>query len=466
MLNRIADWFNINPGVSALMAAAALAIFISALIRPPKESALGSWIRRIFEGVIDAAAFLGLLWAFRGILNGNTLTFFSTHGSQSEISRTSAYTIWGRPYIQEELTVKHYITVEEQELIPQKDPEAVPQYRTVQRIEEVPQSSIRSFHGEAKMALSEREKGYALYSGYLLSAAYRYRVLNDSDLLTDAHFEFALSGGQPLFQDFTVAVDGADIGQSLQFSGSVVFWGRKMQPHEEIEVDISYASRGMDYFYYCVPENRYIDDFEFTLTVDRLPTTLLNYPDGVLSPTEVRPTDDGNGSVLSWRLNHAIATAGMGVSLVRPEQPGEKVLRLLVNSPIALTMLASLLALTVILLGSGLNLMDLVLISAAYCVEYLLMAGVSDFFFGFWGSLTLGAALTLLLACLLFRREPSRLQRALLLGLVAFYAIAYPVSGLIDQIADLNSFNALLLGGILLYLFGLSLYSRLCAFRR
>jgi hypothetical protein len=222
----------------------------------------------------------------------------------------------------------------------------------------------------------------------------------------------------------------------------------------------------MDYFYYCVPENRYIDDFEFTLTVDRLPTTLLNYPDGVLSPTEVRPTDDGNGSVLSWRLNHAIATAGMGVSLVRPEQPGEKVLRLLVNSPIALTMLASLLALTVILLGSGLNLMDLVLISAAYCVEYLLMAGVSDFFFGFWGSLTLGAALTLLLACLLFRREPSRLQRALLLGLVAFYAIAYPVSGLIDQIADLNSFNALLLGGILLYLFGLSLYSRLCAFRR
>jgi hypothetical protein len=150
----------------------------------------------------------------------------------------------------------------------------------------------------------------------------------------------------------------------------------------------------------------------------------------------------------------------MGVALVRPEQPGEKVLRILVNSPVALTMLGALLALTTMILGLPLSLMDLILIAAAYCVEYLAMAGVSDFFFGFWGSLILGAALTLFLAFLLFRRLPSRLLKILLFILVAFYSVAYPLSGLIDQIAALNSFNAVLQVGMIVYLFGLLLYAR------
>jgi len=183
----------------------------------------------------------------------------------------------------------------------------------------------------------------------------------------------------------------------------------------------------------------------------------------VLTPTDIQATSDGNGSVLTWRLNRAITTAGMGVALLRPEQPGEKVLRILVNSPIALTMLGALLALTMMILGSTLNRMDLALLSAAYCVEYLVMAGVSDFFFGFWGSLVLGAALTLFLAFLLFRRLSSRLLKVLLFGLVAFFSVLYPLSGLIDQIATLNSFNALLQVGMIVYLFGLLLYSRVRA---
>ncbi len=463
MIARIEQWFTIDPGISTLMLVAAMVICGSVLMRKPMEGGFWTWVRRVSEGLIGAALFLGMLWAFRSILNGNTETFFSTHGSQSEISRESAYTIWGRPHVQDELTVEHSITVEEQEEIPQKDPSQPLQYRTVRRKQEVPQNSIRSFRGEAQMVLSEREKGYAYYSGFLLTAKYHYVVLNDSNYLTDADFRFGLSAGQPLFQDFTVTVDGKDIGLDLQFADNVVFWRRKMKPHEELTVDISYASRGMDYFFYRVPQQRFIDDFEFTLTIDRLPTTLLNYPDGVLTPTEIQATGDGNGSVLTWRLNHAITTAGMGVALVQPEQPGEKVLRLLVNSPIALTMLGSLLALTVIILGSTLNLLDLALLSGVYCVEYLMMAGVSDFFFGFWGSLLLGAALTIFMAFLLFRKLSSRLVKGLLLSLVVFFAVAYPLSGLIDQIATLNSFNALLQVAMIVYLFGLVLYSRVRA---
>lgn len=464
MIDRIIEWFAVDSEVSLLMVIAAVVIFGSALARKGMEGGgFWPWLRRILEASVSAVLFLGLLWAFRSVLNSNINTFYSTHGSRSDLSRESAYTIWGRPHIQDELTVVHTVEVEVQEEIPREDQSLPPLYRTLRQRQEVPQNSIRSFRGDAQMTLSEREKGYAYYSGFLLDANYHYAILNDSDSLTDADFAFPLSSGQTLFQNFTVQVDGADIGSDLRFGRDMVFWSRKMDPHEQITVDIAYASRGMDFFYYRVPNQRYLNDFEFTLTVDRLPTTLLNYPDGVLTPSEIQATSDGYGSILTWRLNQAITTAGMGVALIQPEQPGEKVLRVLVNSPFALTMLGAMLALTMMILGLSVNLIDLALLAGAYCVEYLVMAGASDFFFGFWGSLVLGAVLTLFLAFLLFRKLPSRLLKVLLFSLIAFFTLLYPLSGLLDQIAALNSFNALLQVGMIVYLFGLSLYARVRA---
>jgi hypothetical protein len=462
LLDRLINWFTVDPEISLLMIIAAAVLFGSLLMRTGLEGAgFWTWLRRFLEASISVVIFLALLWAFRNVLNNNLNTFYSTHGSKSDAIRESAYTIWGRPHIQYELTVNHSIEEEVEEEIPQTNLSQPPRYRKVFQRKEIPQNSILSFRGDAQMAISEREKGYAYYSGFLLTANFHYVILNDSDLTTDADFYFPLSEHQTLFKDFSVQEDGRDIGSDLRFSQDMVSWSQKMTPHEQFQLDIAYSSRGMDYFYYRVPYQRYITDFEFTLAIDRLPTTLLNYPDGVLTPTEIQATADGNGSILTWRLNQAITTAGMGVALIPPEQPGEKVLRLLANSPYALTMLGSLLVLTLLILGLPVNLMDLALLGGIYCVDYLVMAGVSDFFFGFWGSLVLGAALTLLLAFLLFRKLPSRLAKMLLFGLIAFYAVLYPLSGLIDQIASLNSFNALLRVGMIIYLFLLALYSRI-----
>ena len=44
----------------------------------------------------------------------------------------------------------------------------------------------------------------------------------------------------------------------------------------------------MDYFYYQIPVQREIKNFVLTLTIDRLPVSLLNYPDGVITPTEIK----------------------------------------------------------------------------------------------------------------------------------------------------------------------------------
>jgi CDP-diglyceride synthetase len=88
------------------------------------------------------------------------------------------------------------------------------------------------------------------------------------------------------------------------------------------------------------------------------------------------------------------------------------------------------------------------------------MAGVSDYFFGFWGSLLVGTGLVLLLTYFLFRKLESRALRRLIYGLVAFFTIAYPLSGLLPLLEQQNAFNIMVQVGLILYLVILSIRRR------
>jgi hypothetical protein len=415
-------------------------------------------MRRIIEAAVGAVLFIGLVWAFRAVLNDNISTFYSTHGSLSDTSRESAWSIWGRPHTQIELTIYHSHEVEVKEEIPRQDPTQPPLYRTVVQRQQVPQNSIIGFTGDVEMRLSEREKGYALYSGYVVDVRLKYDVVNDAPIETDATFTFPLAAGQTLFENFIAKMDGRDLSSDLRFTPNMVSWTIKMNPHQQSTVVITYSSRGMDYFYYQIPVQREIKNFVLTLTIDRLPVALLNYPDRVITPTEIKSTSDGRGSILAWKLDRAITVAGMGVALVQPEQPGAQVLRVLLISPYALTLLGAMLALTIIIWGLQVRFLDLALLSAVYTMQFLLMAAISDYFFGFWGSLIVGAALTLFLAYLLFRTLPSRPLRIVIYTLVVFFAVVYPLSGLLKELVQQNAFNMLLQAGLILYITILSIY--------
>jgi hypothetical protein len=460
MLDRVINWVTVEPAISLLMIITAVVIFGSAFRKSEDSSAtFWPWLRRVIESSVGAVLFLGLLWAFRAILNNNNVTFNSTHGSLSEANRQSAQSIWGRPHVQRELSVSHFIETVVQEEIPREDPSQPPLYRNVEVRQQVPQNSIVGFTGQVNLTLSEREKGYALYSGYVIDARFEYDVVNDSDLETEAEYVFPLSPGQTLYENFMITVDDEDISSKLRFSPDWIKWQSDMRPGERSTVVVAYTSRGMETFYYQIPVQREVKNFRLTLTIDRLPVSLLNYPEGCLTPTEIKPTADQRGSVLDWKLDRAITVAGMGVALFQPEQPGAKVLRVLLNSPYALTLLGTMLALTMLIRGEPVHFLDLALLSGAYCVQFLIMAAVSDSFFGFWGSLVLGAGLTGLLTFLLFRKLSSRLLRTLIYLLVGFFTLVYPLSGLLEQTTQRNSFDNIVQVGMIVYIFGLSLYA-------
>jgi len=80
-LDRLIDWMTVEPVIGLLMAVTALVLFGASLTKS-RDSSNGfwPWLRKTIEASIGAILFLGLLWAFRSILNSNNSTFNTTHG--------------------------------------------------------------------------------------------------------------------------------------------------------------------------------------------------------------------------------------------------------------------------------------------------------------------------------------------------------------------------------------------------
>jgi len=180
-----------------------------------------------------------------------------------------------------------------------------------------------------------------------------------------------------------------------------------------------------------VRESREVRDFTLTLTLPDLPKDKLNYPEGCMTPTGIQPTADGQGSVLAYRLDHALSNKGMGVALPQLPQPGATTNAVLVEIERAWMLLFAMLGLSLTLASVRHAVLLTALFGAATAFAYGLLGDFSDLLFGFWG--TGGIILLplfLLLAWLLMGVTGSGVGRPIGLQLILF-GILYPcVAGL------------------------------------
>lgn len=461
VVSRLFGWMSIEPVVGLLMIIAAVVLFIQIYRKKKaeKDITFWHWMRNLVEAFAISLLFLGLLWSFRAILNNNYKRFQTSHGRISQVNYRSLKTIWGSPHVQRELSVAHWMEKEVKEEIRRNDPSLPPIYKVVTRRFHVPQNSVLSSRGEIKIIPNKRKKGSAYYSGYEAEFKMEYEIINDSEHRTEAFFNFPRSYGQALTENFNIAENGQNISRSLRFAAANVTWSRFMNPGEKIKISISYSFRGVEYFYYQIPQPREIRDFVFKATIMNMMKSELNYPEGCLTPKKITRLEGGKGLVLEWTLDRAVTTAGMGLKLPQPEQPGEKVTRVLKNSPYALMMLVVSISLIFIIMGYNIDFLRIALLSASYTILFVIMASVSDFFIGFWGSLVLGAAAALFLTYLLYRKHEDKLVRNLVLAISGFFTLIYPLSGLLTDYQE--SFNGIVTIVIMGFLFFVSLYSRM-----
>jgi hypothetical protein len=465
MIGDIANWISTQPVMGLLMLAAALVAFSSALSHSKVPSdAIWPWLRRIIEASVKAMLLLGLLWAFYATLSHDIEAFSSTHNSVLAAQRSGVEASWGKPITQDELVVNHFIQVAKLEEIPQKDPAKPKLYRNVKERQPVPQNSVIGFRGDVSAALDERELLETKLAVYTVSVCFEYDVVNNSDFETEAEFRFPFAPDQT-FENFGVTVDGQAISSQLRFASDGVAWKGVMRPQQQNKVTITYVSKGRHGFSYRVPVQREIKNLALTVTADSKAFRPVVEPGGDLMSADSKDTDDHRGATLTWKLDRVIMAPLMGIIFYEPEKPDlyGKVQQMLQIGPKALTLLVAMLALTLLIGGQPARFLDLALAAGAYCVQFLIMGGVSDYV-GFWGLLVGAAVLSGVLTFFVFRWLTSKLLRVLVYALAGFFIFVYPRSAFFIE-TQRNTFDGIVQVGLIVYLFGLTLYTQLEARR-
>src|SRR5262249_26240971 len=144
-----------------------------------------------------------------------------------------------------------------------------------------------------------------------------------------------------------------------------------------------------------------------------------------------QPTADNRGTLLAFRLEHAISGKGMGIALPIIAQPGETTKAVLGEVERGWLLLFAMLILGLTTAGTGQPVLLSILFGVASACAYGLLADFSDVLFGFWGtSILVFVPFFLLLAWLLTRLASPVSANVLAIQLLVF-GVAYPsVAGL------------------------------------
>lgn len=478
ILNLLYEFF--GDKAELVLAAGLLALATAVLLLLSR-----SWRRGVAEALEGGgwqAVVMGLVHGFLMLLVGAALVaalggamlvqsglFGEEHGQVTQRNLEAMRTNWGEPHNQRELAVRHYVT-EEKVFILFKDGRRVPEDEIgsgdVDQIGEnpikvkrkvrkpVPQNSIVRGKVDVDLRMNYRPKGSAFYTCYEDTWRLAYAVKNRSDQETEAEFRFQMPAGHGTYNQFTITVDGVNWTENLVLKDNAQTWKMPMKPGQEAQVEIAYASRGMEYIRYTPAHMAHREQYKVTMRI---------YPDAADGDEPARGSQrfvwekhmalpigsvtphvrnaspaDGEPMVLEWDMVSAATSLGMGVILPDIKQPGWYVARLLHEAPLGLMLLAASLVVTWILLGRETHLFSLGVLVVGYYLFYTFVAHLSDYPISFASCFVLGVLATLSLAALyLWLGWGTNYAAHQTLALVAAFTIYYPLAVVMDEHMDL-----------------------------
>ena len=432
-----------EPVISLFIGAGLLTLFASAYWQSQKRHPGQSFWHAIWgkvESLLWAATLIAAtavtLALLRGYLHQTLSAFQSSHGRVTQANYNAVQTIWGSEQVQRELRVQFYYDEEVVERLESEDltKPAVLRKKTVRQF--LPGNPFVSARHAVSLRQNPRKKGSALYGGYETACRFEWRLKNPGNRTNVQNtLNFPLPGARSMYDELTATLNGVDILPQMEIKESALVLTRDSQPAETLDLVISFKSRGMSTWYFQVTEAREIRDFTLALSLIDLPRPRLNYPEGCMSPTSVQSTPDGNGSMLVYRLDHALSSKGMGIALPELSQPGATTNAVLAEVERGWLLICSILlvALTLLRINAPFEAALLtVLIGTASSFGYGLLADFSDLLLGFWPA---AACIILplfgLLAWLLIRIALGVLGKALAFQLIA-YGVVYPTVAGID----------------------------------
>jgi hypothetical protein len=441
LLGRAADLVDVQPVLALFLGGALLAVFLTTAFsskpsadpetRPGLVWTLYRQGGRFLWALTLVAFLLATLSLLRVYLHQAVARFQHDHGRVTQANYNAIQTIWGTPQEQAELRFELYYEEEVTERIESEDltKPAVTRKKTVRHY--ATGNPFLATRHDVILSQSPRKKGSALYGGYETICHFHWQLKNPADRDLNSLLTFPLPSATGIYDDLTATLNGKDILSQMQLKDGALLLARDTRANEALELAISFKSRGMSYWYLQVKEPREIRDFFFTLTLPDLSKARLNFPEGCMTPTSIKPTPDNRGTVLSFHLDHAISNKGMGISLPTVTQPGETTNAVLAEVERGWLLIFAMLLFGLTSAGAGQAVLLSVLFGAAGACAYGLLGDFSDLLFGFWGTAGLILVPGFLLLAWLLRRSAPRAPANLLASQLLLFGLLYPcVAGL------------------------------------
>ena len=470
LLSRAGGFSDVEPLLALFLGGGLLAVFLTTLFHgrtKPAESAPPSllWTLYVQLGVLVWALFLvSLLMSglstLRSYLHQTVANFQRTHGRVTDANFHAVQTIWGSEQQQGDLLLDLYWEEEVTERIESEDLTKPAILRKKKVRHDITENPFIFARHQVALTQNARKKGSAYYGGYETDCHFNWRTQNPTDRELKSEIKFPLPAVGAMYNDITATLNGKDILPQMQLKDAALILPRTVKPGEIMDFQMSFKSRGMSSWYMQVKEAREIRDFTLTLTLPDLTKAHLNNPEGCMSPTDVKPTPDGQGSVLTYRLDHAISSKGMGIALPTPPQPGETTNAVLGETEHSWLLIFALLVLGLTMASVRHAVLISLLFAAAIALGYGLLGDFSDLLFGFWGTaLLIMVPIFFLLAKLLKKVVPARHHGQLMARQMLLFGILLPCLAGLDS--DRQSLYLDLCAGIFLAFITWQLVSQL-----
>ncbi len=359
--------------------------------------------------------------------------FARRRGGTSQRNFEAVKSIWGRPHVQNELSVRltykttHFYDKDGMEVDPAKL-KATSQpvgFRKEDVIHVIPSNAILAADHNIETAMTYRKKGGASYPTFDVDCTFGYRIANVTDRDVTAKFDFPMPTQQGLVHDLTVQVNGQPVGRKLIADSSSARWEMAMKPGQEADLAVAYKSRGLEHLRFRPGSGRQLRKYRVRLLCKGVEVDQYNPPIGGMTPQQINSHPDG--MELIWKLDDAITRLDMGIILPEKKQAGYYVARVLDAGPWGMVLLVGIVVAGCLATGRPPHWLPLGVLAASYYLYYLLTAHLSYYRPGLVGGMVVsGAALTALLAIFHFAWA-DRFAAWSTIVLFLLFTVGYPL---------------------------------------
>ncbi len=369
--------------------------------------------------------------------------------------------------MQDELRVTQFETVEEREIIESPDPSAPPRIVTRSVRREVLQNGILETNGGVKITRSHperRARGELLFNSYFVSARFEYKVVNNHTSPTEAEFLFPLSPDAEVYNSLRVFMDGKELDSELQIRPhDGIAWKAALAPGQETRVVVEYASRGLDWYFYRIPQPRELGVFQLTIATNTWEVAFPASMDSSAVTSQIRRDADMGEWSATWskkREDKAIMAPQYGVWFAMREQPYHPYWRFppVMDRAVEGAMwFLAIGALTMFLSGCAMSPRLALLWAAVVVTQSVTLIGLGSTAVPFYEAYGIRSVLSVGLLIVTLQYVPKRITRVLIFLLCGIFLVGFPLVELTIDPRIRNTLYEIIHIGTILYLFFLSL---------